>query len=93
MAAFDELYYRFFRNAVQCCIQAETSAKDDPMGLGCDVEIWYAESLTWGRAALALRPYMSQTKVRNLEQAVMRGVWTLNESGRVVLIEQPAKAK
>lgn len=93
MGAFDELYVRFFRSAVECAFSASAARErtgDEVMQ--ADAEYWQAEANTWGKAALALRPYMSQMRVRSLEGSVMRGRFTLNEYG-IVQVRDAATTK
>jgi len=84
MAVFDELYVRFFKSAVQC--ELNCAAEQMDMGMLLTKEeyrFWAGEARAWGRAAAALRPYMSRSRIASLEGAVMHGAWTLDVEGNV----------
>lgn len=86
MSAFTELYVRFFKAAVSALIAAsiERARGDDGVSL-YEAEWYYGEARAWGRAALAVRPYLNAFHVKQLEGTVMGGKYTLSNDGMVVL--------
>lgn len=83
MSAFDELYYRFFRNAVGCHLSAvDASGSVEAQWLAL-APVWMAEARSWGLAARALMPYMNAAQVARIEGSVMGGKFTLGANGDV----------
>lgn len=84
MSAFDELYVRFFKGAVQCWLNCAAQEIDtENMFSKSDYGFWAGEARAWGRAAVALRPYLSKSRIASLEGAVMNGKFTLAGDGTV----------
>lgn len=84
VAAFDELYVRFFRSAVECQLAADGMTwKDGWVALEDDAERWRYEAIVWGKAAAALFPYISQARRGSLEQSFFKGQFTLDDAGEV----------
>lgn len=93
MSAFDELYIRFFKNAVGSYLSAADArtGKDDSWIEWAHV--WAAEARSWGLAARALAPYMNKVHIAQIERSVMGGRFTLSVDGAVIEVSDAAATK